>query len=326
MAWERIMILSKILNFLKIPIDILVSILILPSSLILYFFRRVGGHKLKLSRFILKKIGIFPIIKNYYEPVFDFDQLKFNLNEKRNLPGINMNVSEQIELLKSLNYTNELKQLNFDKLSPVSNFNINNNFFVGGDADIYYQIIRFYKPNKIIEIGSGYSSLVAVEAINKNYREDNIKTSLVCIEPYENKWLEKKGIEVIRKKIEDVDDTVVTKLNKNDILFIDSSHIIKPQGDILKIYLEILPKLQPGVIIHIHDIFTPRDYPEKWLKEENRFYNEQYIIETLLDHSNRYKILCSLNFLKNEYFNDLKNVCPYLIKENEPGSIYLIVN
>ena len=317
--------IKKFLNIFKFPTDIVLSIFIIPASLILYFFRFFGGHKFTFSRFLLKKIGVFPIIKNYYEPSFDFDNLKYDLNSKRDLPGINFNLENQINLLKKFKYTDELQHLNFRKKSKDNEYYLENNFFMGGDADIYYQIIRHYKPKKIFEIGSGYSSLVATEAVNKNLIIDGFKSNLTCVEPYENKWLEKKGIDVIRKKIEDLEPELLLKLNKNDILFVDSSHVIKPQGDILKIFLEILPKLNKGVIIHIHDIFTPRDYPNKWLKEENRFYNEQYLFEAIMDHSLRYNILCSLNYLKNDHYNELKNVCPYLNEKCEPSSIYLEV-
>lgn len=315
--------LSKFLNYFKNPVDILLSFAIIPSSLILYFFRYFGGHKFRFSKFILKKIGIFPIIKNYYEPVFDFDNLKYDLNSKRNLPGINMNISEQIKLLNNLIHYNELKELKLNELSSNSKFNIKNNFFEGGDVDIYYQIIRYFKPKKIIEIGSGYSSLIALEAIKNNKNKENFVTNIICIEPFENKWLEKTGVKVIREKVENVKEDLLTSLKKNDILFVDSSHVIKPQGDLLKIFLEILPKLEKGVLVHIHDIFTPRDYPSKWLKEENRFYNEQYLFEAIMGHSSRYKIICSLNYLKNDYYNDLKKICPYLDKNSEPASMYL---
>ena len=316
---------KKILNLFKIPVDFILSILIVPAAYIMFFFRFIGGHKFKISRAILKRIGVFPIIKNYYEPIFDFEILKNDLNSKRNLPGINFNIQEQISFLRKLQYIEELKGLNLLKSSPNYNFNIKNSFFEEGDAEIYYSIIRHLKPKNIIEIGSGHSSLIALEAVDKNYKVDQIKSELLCIEPYENKWLEEKGVNVIRKKIEEVKEDLFINLKKNDILFIDSSHVIKPQGDILKIFLELFPKLNKGVVIHIHDIFTPRDYPSKWLKEENRFYNEQYLFEAIMDHSKRYKILLSLNLLKNDYFKDLKNNCPYLNENCQPSSIYLEV-
>ena len=314
---------KKILNIFKTPVDLTLSILIVPASFIMLFFRFIGGHKFKISRAILKRIGVFPIIKNYYEPIFDFNILKNDLNSVRNLPGIDFNIQEQISFLKKLEYFKELRDLNLSKNSSNYNFNIRNGFFEEGDAEIYYSIIRYFKPRNIIEIGCGHSSLIALEAIDKNFKANQIKSELICIEPYENNWLEKKGINVIRKKIEDIQDNFITSLKKNDILFIDSSHVIKPQGDIVKIFLELLPKLNKGVIVHIHDIFSPRDYPSKWLNEENRFYNEQYLFEAIMDHSKRYKILLSLNLLKNDYFKDLKNKCPYLNENCQPSSIYL---
>ena len=289
-------------------------------------FRKIGSHKLFLSKLILKKIGIFPLTSNYYEPSFNFDNLKKNLSEKRSLPGINFNIENQIKNLKQLDYKKELENLNLENNSPNFNFNIDNNFFEAGDAEIYYQMIRYHKPKKIIEIGSGQSSLIAMEAINNNKQIDNFITELTCIEPFENKWLEKNDIRVIRNKVEEIDTDIFTDLNKNDILFIDSSHVIKPQGDIIKIFLEILPKLKSGVIIHIHDIFSPRDYLENWLKIENRFFNEQYLLEGILDNSSRYKIMLSLNLLKYDFYKELKNVCPYLNDRSEPSSFYMTIN
>ena len=319
-------IIKKILNLFAKPVDILLSVILLPSSLVMMLYKKIGSHKMKLSTYLLKKIGIFPIINHYYEPQFNFDNLKYDLKKKRNLPGVNLNINNQLDLLKDFEYKHELIDLNLDNKNSNINFNIDNNFFERGDAEIYYQIIRHFKPKKIIEIGSGQSTLISLEAIKKNKIENQISTQLISIEPYENKWLEDLNIEIIRKKIEDIDLELCISLESDDILFIDSSHIIRPQGDILKEFLEILPLLKPGVIVHIHDIYTPRNYPERWLKKENRFYNEQYLLEAMLDNSSRYSILLGLNFLKNDYFNELKNCCPYLTKDTEPGSFYLRVN
>ena len=319
-------IIKKILNYFARPVDFFLLIALIPSSFVMLLYRKIGSHKMTLSTYLLKKIGIFPIIKNYYEPQFDFDNLKSDLKKKRNLPGVDLNTKNQLNLLKKFEYKQELIDLNLDNKNSNINFNIDNNFFERGDAEIYYQIIRFFKPKKIVEIGSGQSTLISLEAIKKNKLENNSSAKLICIEPYENDWLENLGIEVMRKKIEDVDLDLCKNLEANDILFIDSSHIIRPQGDILKEFLEILPVLKPGVIIHIHDIYTPRDYPERWLKKENRFYNEQYLVEAMLDNSKRYSVLLALNFLKNDYFVELKKHCPYLIDSTEPGSFYLRIN
>ena len=163
-------------------------------------FRKIGSHKLKINRNLLKKIGIFPLREHYYEPQFNFDNLKLDLNKKRALPGINLEINKQLKFLKKLNYQDELIGLNLDKGSPKYNFRIKNNFFEEGDAEIYYQLIRYFKPKNIVEIGSGHSTLICLEAINKNKIETKNKTNLVCIEPFENLWLQSLNIKVYKKK------------------------------------------------------------------------------------------------------------------------------
>jgi predicted O-methyltransferase YrrM len=312
-----------ILNKLKSPIDIFFFILLIPASIIMLLYRRFGSHKLPLSKNILNYFGIFPLRNHYYEPLFNFKQLKKKLYKDRNLPGINFNLNRQLNNLSSLVYTNELIDLNLKKNSPNFNFNIKNGFFEHGDAEIYYQLIRHIKPKNILEIGSGQSTLIALEAIKKNKNIDKINTKINCVEPYENTWLDNFNIKIIRKKIEDLHTNYYLGLKSGDILFIDSSHMIRPQGDVLKIFFEIIPKLKKGVIIHIHDIFTPKDYPEKWLINEHRFWNEQYLVEALMMNKNRYEIYLMLNYLKNNAYKKLKEKCPYLKKKFEPGSLYL---
>ena len=152
---------------------------------------------------------------------------------------------------------------------------------------------------------------------------NQIKTQITCVEPYENNWLNDLDIKILRKKIEDVEKSYYLNLASGDIFFIDSSHIIRPRGDVLKIFLEILPMLNKGVIVHIHDIFTPKDYPEQWIIRENKFWNEQYLVETLMMNNNKYEIYLLLNYLKNNAYDKLTKVCPYLKKYHEPGSLYL---
>ena len=112
-------------------------------------------------------------------------------------------------------------------------------------------------------------------------------------------------------------------LQEGDLLFIDSSHIIRPQGDVLFEYLTILPVLATGVNVHIHDIFSPRDYPDVWIRDSVLMWNEQYLVEAFMSHSSTFQVVAALNQLKHEYFEELSQVCPYLGEKHEPGSIYL---
>ena len=318
-------IIKKILNTFKLPIDLIAIFLCIPSALFFYMFRKYGSHKLFYTKKILNFIGVFPIIDHYYEPKFNHNDTRQDFKDIRNLPGIKLNQKKQLEIIENLKFEKELQQLNLEMMSPNYKFNIKNNFFSYGDAEIYYQLIRHYNPKNIIEIGSGQSTLIALEAIKRNQDTGKNKSKITCVEPYENKWLNNLNIELVRSKVENLNIKDFFKLELSDILFIDSSHIINPQGDVLKIYQEIIPNLNSGVIVHVHDIFTPRDYPAEWVIKENKFWNEQYLVETLLSNDNKYEILLLLNYLKNNFFDKIKKRCPYLKKIHEPKSLYFAI-
>jgi hypothetical protein len=293
------------------------------SAWLLKNIRLAGIRKLPLCKNALLRIGVFPIRSHYYEPQFDFRTLKNPLAKDRFLPGINWNTAEQLDILSSFTYGNELADIPELKGSKLE-FYLKNGSFESGDAEYFYQIIRKFKPKRLFEIGSGNSTLMAIKAIKKNIEEspDNACKHL-CIEPYEQPWLEKTGVAVIRQKIEDIDLSLMAELEENDILFIDSSHMIRPQGDVLLEYLELLPTLKKGVIVHVHDIFSPRDYPEVWIKDDVRFWNEQYMLEAFLSHNNNWRIIGALNYLHHNYYANLKSAAPSLKPSNEPGSFYL---
>jgi predicted O-methyltransferase YrrM len=168
----------------------------------------------------------------------------------------------QLTLLERFTYADELRALPQDKPAPAE-FGYINPMFGPGDAEIYYNIVRTFRPRRIVEIGSGNSTLIALKAIAANRAEDSAYTcDVTCIEPYEMPWLESTGVTVVRERVETVALSRFADLAENDILFIDSSHVIRPYGDVLREFQEILPSLAPGVLVHVHDVFTPRAYPE----------------------------------------------------------------
>ena len=321
-------IIKKSLEKVAFIIDILLIWLVFPSAIILFLYRRIGSHRLKLNSKLLKRMGTFPIINHYNEPLFDDSQLKISLSEKRELPGINFKMEEQLELLKSLIYKEDFiafVESEANRTTPDS-FQIDNGSYESGDSDFLFQFIRHTKPKKVVEIGSGWSTKVARKALEINKEMGCFESRHICIEPYMQPWLEQfKGIELIREKIEECDFDFVEELGPGDLLFIDSSHIIRPQGDIVMEYLNIIPKLKKGVYVHVHDIFTPYDYPDEVIRENVLFWNEQYILEATLGNQSRYKVIASLNLLKNEFFDELKEVCPYIETTRQPGSFYFQV-
>lgn len=318
---------KALLLALKLPIDLLVALFAIPSALVLLGYRKFGSQRLPVTTQVLKKIGLFPIRAHYYEPLFQHSALQTPLSQDRLLPGIDWNETGQLAFLDTLTFHRELAEMNWDAPSvSTQSFHIHNDSFASGDAEYLYQFLRAIKPRRIIEIGSGYSTKVAIFALRRNRQESGAEATHICIEPYEMDWLESFAeIEVVRKKVEDCDLDWSKSLAPGDLLFIDSSHIIRPQGDVLKEFLEILPQLASGVYIHVHDIFSPKDYLRQWVVEEVRFWNEQYLLEALLSNSDRYEVVGALNYLKHHHFDRLKQVSPYLTEDREPGSFYIKV-
>lgn len=269
------------------------------------------------------KIGVFPVRDHYYEPQFDHRRPRRPFSQERALPGIDWNIDEQLARLGSFAFAHEIADLPRKKTGALE-FHLNNGTFESGDAEYWYQLIRSLKPGRIFEIGAGNSTLMAIRAIRRNREQDpGYRCKHVCVEPYEMPWLEQAGVNVVRRKVEDLGAGFFSELGKTDILFIDSSHVIRPQGDVLFEYLELLPTLAKGVIVHLHDIFSPRDYLRKWLEEQVLFWNEQYLLEAFLSHNRNWKIIGALNYLHHNHYDRLKAVAPALTPDREPGSFYL---
>lgn len=304
-------------------LDILLLPFVYISAWLLKIVRKKGVHRLPYIKNALLQVGVFPIRNHYYEPQFDFREAHQDFALDRNLPGIKFNEDGQLAFLEKYTFSKELEHIAQEKGSELE-FYLHNGSFGPGDAEYWYQIIRGLKPKRIIEIGSGHSTLMAIKALNKNMEENSdYACEHICIEPYEMPWLEKTDVSVLRKKVEEVELEFFSQLEENDILFIDSSHVIRPQGDVVFEYLELLPTLNKGVIVHVHDIFLPKNYPQIWLEEKISFWNEQYLLEAFLSHNDSWEIIAALNYLSNKHFDELKRVTPFLTPANTPGSFYM---
>lgn len=304
-------------------LDLCMAPFLVPSAVLMRVLRRAGVERMPLCRKVLSSVGVFPISNHYYEPLTDFRQLQQPLNQPRKLPGVDLNTAEQLSLLKTFRHSDELRKFGTQKTDELT-YAFGNGYFDAGDAEFWYNLIRVRKPRRIVEIGSGNSTLLAIEAVRANEKEDaGYRCQHICVEPYEMPWLERSGVQVLRERVESVDQSIFRSLEANDILFIDSSHVIRPQGDVLCEFLEIMPALKKGVIVHIHDIFTPRDYPHAWVVEKVRLWNEQYLMEALLSGNPQWKIIGALNYLKHDHFEHLQQACPFVTRDSEPGSCYL---
>ena len=267
--------------------------------------RQAGGdglHRLPYCHGMLRRVGIYPLRDHYYEPFFRPENLHRPLEADRELPGIDLNIDCQLRMLQEFSFEDELSMFPMMPTDGRLTYYYDNGYFESGDSEFFYSMIRHFKPQTLVEIGSGFSSLMAIGAITANQGQNTgYQCRHVCIEPFERPWLQQLGVELIRVPVERCDKSLFLGLHANDIVFIDSPHVIKPQGDVLCEYLEILPLLKPGVFVHIHDIFTPRDYPSEWLVEQGLFWNEQYMVEAFLSFNANFEIVGALNYLKHHH-------------------------
>jgi hypothetical protein len=172
------------------------------------------------------------------------------------------------------------------------------------DALTLYMMVRHFKPKRYIEVGSGLSTYYCSLAAEKNAR-DGHPIEITCIEPYPfDKLRSIANIQLISTEVQNVDLSVFRQLNENDILFIDSSHILKIDGDVPFLYLEVLPHLNTGVVTHIHDVPFPYNIPfppQRWIFDEDwpMLWNEAMVLQAFLCFNDRFKIMMSTPLIRH---------------------------
>lgn len=164
------------------------------------------------------------------------------------------------------------------------------------DARALFVFLRALRPRRVIEVGSGYSSLLTAD-VNRRYFEGRV--DFACVDPYPRAFLEGhvSGMtQFIRQPVQSMELEFFTRLGAGDILFIDSSHVAKTGSDVNFLFFEVLPRLAPGVRVHVHAIFLPEDYPREWVVGENRSWNEQYFLRALLMYSTGFRVMFGCNY------------------------------
>jgi hypothetical protein len=223
------------------------------------------GHFSKLA---------FPILGQFKrcDPVFVFEQIKRDEQKFAELVGS----------------------------GDVGGFRLDNDYYTTPDAEVLFAMVQLHHPSQIIEVGSGNSTRLFQLAV----RAAQIKSRLISIDPDPRRDVEKDCDKLVRKRVEVAEcDELLTHLARNDILFVDSSHEIKTGNDVVYLLLTILPNLKPGVIIHLHDIFLPFDYPQEWIVNERWSWTEQYLVQALLQGSAEFDVLWPGHYLQRTWPN-----------------------
>ena len=261
-----------------------------------------------------EKHGFHVTPVHFYQPIPDTQSLPDALwSTRSDLVGIDMNDAVQLDLLRKHfpKFRDEYERFPIKPTGDPSQFYLDNHLFDGADALVAYCMVRQFQPELIVEVGSGYSSLILGEAA----AHSDSPPALTCIEPFPREFLREgfPGLRsLIEKRVQDIDLEFFSQLGSGDVLFIDSSHTVKIGGDVNYLFLEVLPRLKPGVIVHVHDIFFPFDYRRDWVMEEFRFWTEQYLLQAFLTFNSEFEVLMSNSYLSHYHERELKAAFPTL--------------
>jgi len=263
---------------------------------------------------------------HFYEPIPDTRTLRDDIWLKQSeLIGIDINEQGQIDLLRkfSSQFKDEYENFPRHKTSIPYQYYIKNGQFESVDGEILYCMIRYFKPRRILEIGSGYSTCLSAQAILRNKEADNgYECELAAIEPYPDEIL-KVGFpglsKLIPEKVQEVPLSEFKKLTESDILFIDSSHVLKIGSDVQYEYLEILPRLNKGVIVHVHDILLPAEYSKEWVLKYRRFWTEQYLLQAFLTFNDYFEVLWAGNYMHLKHPDKLETAFSSYKRDEKKG-------
>jgi hypothetical protein len=304
---------NKVKNLLKPMIGMIITLL---SPFWLQFFKFIA--KTGIGTDICLKNGFLPMRVHFYSPVPDLDDLRTrHVWEKRSeLTGLDFRKDRQIQLLRKLGgkFGEECNWPAKPTDDPYAFYSENNSFSFGCAASLY-SIIRYYKPRRIIEIGSGNSSRVFSSAVERNLSESKL-CNYYIVDPYPSEKIEKHlpGLSrLIKERVELQPPDLFDSLSTNDILFIDSGHTVRTGGDVNFLYLDILPRLAPGVMVHIHDIPMPLEYPEVYFTKPTFrvFWTESYLLQAFMCFNNQFEILLAMNYLMTERLDEFRKAFPH---------------
>ena len=258
------------------------------------------------------RVGVQVMPSHYYLGVPNIIELERSGDEwqgKSAMPGIDIDLDAQLQTLRTvcLAYQDEYAGNTAYKEGVARSYGPGYGYV---EAQLLHAVIRHYAPKRIIEVGSGVSTHCMLTALERNRRDGAEPTAITCVEPYPSARLRQTaGIELLQRKVQTVPVDVFRKLQAGDFLFIDSSHTVKAGSDVNYLFLEVLPVLEPGVIVHIHDIFLPYDYQRNLLKTFLHW-SETSLLRAYLTHNSRVAILFCLSLLHYERQEQLREVFP----------------
>lgn len=273
----------------------------------------------------------FELVRNdFYSPLPDIDDLS-RLNWGEPLPhnGVDLQLRQAAQLISSklAPFIREFDVSHEAPKPPVSlsdSFPLGNGGYESVDAELLYSMIRHSQPSAILELGSGASSHVIERARLKN-EEIGCPSHHRIVDPFPfgNPIGPVSGASVTPKRAEDMDIGMIEDLQQNDILFVDTTHTVKTGGDVIRVILDFLPSVRPGVLIHFHDIFTPYDYPRSWVIEHRRCWAEQYMLQAFLAYNTAFEVVLPAYALTKSQPDIISAAVPSFGPGVAPGAFWM---
>ncbi len=230
-------------------------------------------------------------------------------------PAFELPANRQLALASEL-------RLTMDERQPGPRYIAENSMFGPADAAVYRAMLRHLRPARIIEVGSGFSTAVALDEADSDGPVPEVE--ITCIEPYPERLLgllslsDRKRVAILRHPVQDIALETYDRLERGDILFIDSTHVVKAGSDVVWLFFHVLPRLAPGVVVHIHDVFWPFEYPARWLRE-HRDWTEIYLLRAFLMDNDSWEVMLFSSWLWHCH----PELIPPSLAREEPGSIWL---
>lgn len=267
------------------------SLLLTPNSL--------GSPAVRRS---LWRRGIAAQPKGFYSSMVDPADVVPS-QEPHLCPCLEMDAECHLNYLRSVfpKYSDEYAGLDIERgetWNRSPRFYKRNDAFQNMDAFAYWAIIREHRPSRVVEIGSGFSTLLAAQAVI-----ENSFGRITAIDPYPREFIRRNdlGIDLVTEPAEDTDPELLLSLRRGDIVFVDSTHVVRQGGDVNWFFLSVLPRLNPGVLVHVHDVYLPFDYPVELMQLRNVYWTEQYLLQSYLTHNVRSKVLFGSRFAAHAF-------------------------
>jgi hypothetical protein len=263
-----------------------------------------------------KGYHVMPV--HFYNPIPDTRELKEELwTGTSEMVGVEMNEAGQLALLNE--FAGRFKA-EYDNVPPM-------NIRSMPDWEVLYCMIRKFRPRRVIEIGSGISTRVTARALEKNREETGTAAVFTAVDPVPRVEVPERlaGLTELRRgAVQDVPLSEFQALGENDILFIDSSHVLRIGGDVQYEFLEVIPRLRPGVLVHVHDIYLPFEYRREWVMERSIFWTEAYLLQAFLAFNSAFETVLSTSYLHHRHPEAMSRAFSlYDPSARPPGSFWM---